>query len=55
MPDIEPSDEKLFKFLDELRDSGRINMFQAGSYLRDEYGFDRQKSKEIVLRWMKQK
>jgi len=48
-----PSDREHFEFLDELRESGRTNMMDAGRYLRREFGMDRNEARKIVLRWMR--
>ena len=41
-----------FNYLDELRDSGEINMFGAGAYLEAEFGIDRREAKKILMAWM---
>ena len=41
-----------FEYLDELRESGATNMWGAGAYVSDEYGFDAKKSNDIVGKWM---
>ena len=33
--------ELVYEFLDELRESGTVNMFGASSDLQDEFGFDK--------------
>jgi len=35
-------------FLDELRDSGEINMFAAAHYLMEEFYLSKQEAKEIL-------
>lgn len=40
-------------YLDELRDSGVTNMFGAGAYLREEFGFTRSEASAELSRWMK--
>ena len=44
--------EKYFIYLDELRESGAINMFGAGSYLANEFGLERKEAGEIFAEWM---
>ena len=44
-------DEHL-EYLDELRESGIVNMFGAGTYLREEFGFFRQEASAVLLYWM---
>jgi len=46
------TDEHLV-YLDDLRSSGAINMFGVDLWLRDAFGLDRIRAKEIVVYWMK--
>lgn len=39
-------------FLDDLRASGRTNMFGAAPYLRDEFGLTVDESYKILSAWM---
>ncbi len=42
-----------FKYLDDLRASGEINMFGATSYLLEEFpDLDKWTGKKIVITWM---
>jgi len=41
------------QFLDELRESGKTNMFGAGRFLQDEFGIDRTEAREVLLEWIK--
>ncbi len=41
-----------YEFLDELRESGKTNMFGAGSYLQDEFGMNKREARSVVLAWM---
>ena len=42
-----------FKFLNELRESGTINMFGAAPFLEDEFPeLNRQEAKEVFYEWM---
>jgi hypothetical protein len=43
--------EEIFTYLKDLRDSGAINMFGAGSYLEDDLGLTRREAKEVLLEW----
>lgn len=43
---------EMFAFLDDLRATGRTNMFGAGHYLREEFGLDRDTSYAVLKRWM---
>ena len=40
------------QFLDDLRDSGIVNMFGAGSYIQDEFGVTRHDANRILNHWM---
>lgn len=45
-------DAKYYDFLDELRESGKTNMFGARPYLEREFGLDKKKATEILSDWM---
>jgi len=45
------TDEHL-EYLDELRESGVVNMFGSAPYLAEEYGLDKNESRKIVAYWM---
>ena len=47
------SEEEVFGFLTDLRDSAVTNMFGAGPYLMDEFGFDKKTAKAWLMKWMK--
>ena len=49
----EEKKERMFNFLDNLRDSGICNMFGSGMYLEEMFGINKRESKAIVLEWMK--
>lgn len=42
-----------FEFLDELRESGAVNMFGASSYVVSELGHDSKTARNLVTAWMK--
>lgn len=47
--------EKYFVYLDDLRESGEINMFEAVPYLQQafrELADDRDRAKRILVAWM---
>jgi hypothetical protein len=48
----EEKKERMFDFLDNLRESGICNMFGSGVYLEEMFGINRRESKEVVLEWM---
>lgn len=41
-----------FEYLDELRESGRTNMFGASQYVERELGWERKLAREVTLLWM---
>jgi len=46
-------DDEHLEYLDALRESGATNMFGAGDYLREEFGMERSKARQILSYWMK--
>ncbi len=44
--------EELFKFLDNVRESGKINMFGAAPVLQEVYGLSRREARNILLEWI---
>ena len=44
--------EFYFEFLNELRESGQINMFGAPRVLQDEFGLNKHEARDIVTAWM---
>lgn len=44
--------DAVFGFLDDLRDSGRVNMFGAGPHLEEAFDFSREEAKKYLLAWM---
>lgn len=44
--------KEYYALLNDLRESGEINMFAAGPYLQSEFGLDKQEAKRVVLHWM---
>ena len=45
--------EKMFLYLDDLRESGQVNMFGSGPYLQSEFELTRYEARDVVLEWMK--
>jgi len=43
-----------FEYLDTLRESGSINMFEAPSYLIDYFDITKKEAVKILQLWMKQ-
>lgn len=44
---------KYYDYLNELRDSGTVNMWGATHYLMDEFGVTRLEARDILLGWIK--
>lgn len=41
-----------FLFLDQLRESGSINMFGAAPYLAEAFGLSKNEAREVLRQWM---
>lgn len=48
------NDSQYFRFLNDLREGGSINMFGAAAPLADMYELSMRDAKEILMRWMRQ-
>ena len=46
--------EEYFEFLDDLRESGAINMYGAAGVLVEVFDITKQEAREILSAWMKQ-
>ena len=44
----------IFAYLDMVRKSGAINMFEGARVIQEEFGLDRRTSRELLMRWMKE-
>ena len=44
--------ENIFDFLEDLRDSGQINMFGAAPYIVENFGLNKYQAREILSEWM---
>jgi hypothetical protein len=44
--------EEVNLFLDDLRESGAINMFGAAPYVQKEFGVSRYDARDLVKNWM---
>lgn len=42
----------VFRFLDDLRESGATNMFGAGPYIEDAFGYSSKTARYLLTRWM---
>lgn len=48
----DPFTDEVFQFLDDLRDSGKTNMFGAGPYLAQAFGFSQEDARGFLKEWM---
>ena len=46
------TEEKVFEYLVDLRDTGVTNMFGAGQFLQSKFGFNKKEAKEWLGKWM---
>ena len=46
------TNEEYFRYLYELQNSGKTNMFGAGQFLRDTFGLERKAASDILSYWM---
>lgn len=46
--------DDIFKFLNTIRDSGRINMFASAPYIMSKFDVSKTVAKQIVLDYMSQ-
>ena len=44
--------EEMFVYLDDIRETGAINMFGAAPYLQDAFDLSRHEARDILLEWM---
>jgi len=44
--------ENVFEFLDDLRESGAVNMFGAGQFVQEAFDVDRREARTLVGEWM---
>lgn len=45
--------EQIFRYLDDLRSSGIVNMLGSGPYLEAEFGLTGPEAQTILVEWMK--
>ena len=45
---------KIFKYLDQLRESGEVNMFGSAAYVQEEFELSREDAQRVVEEWMRQ-
>jgi hypothetical protein len=44
--------EEYFTYLDELRESGEVNMYGAGPYISAQFGLNKYEARKVVAAWM---
>jgi hypothetical protein len=49
---MEEDKQEMFQFLDELRESGEVNMFGAAPYLQEAFLIDRREARKVLTEWM---
>ena len=42
-----------FAYLDDLRESGAVNMFGASKYVAEDLGYEKATARSLVTMWMK--
>lgn len=45
--------KEIFDYLDEIRETGSINMMSAGSYLVEMFDISRKEAREYLAEWMR--
>jgi hypothetical protein len=45
-------EENVFEYLNELRESGAVNMFGSSIYLIQDFGLDKRTARRLVGMWM---
>jgi hypothetical protein len=45
--------DEMFDFLDAVRESGAVNMFEGGRLIQEQYGLGRYEARDILVEWMK--
>lgn len=46
------NNEEYFEYLDDLRESGEINMFGASPVLADVFDIDKREARKVLKEWM---
>lgn len=52
MTTITSFEKKVFNYLNDLRESGVINMFGAGAYIVERFDIDKRQASQILSKWM---
>ena len=50
---MEHTQEEMFEYLDNIRESGGTNMYGATPYLEATFGLEEDKANEVLLEWMR--
>ena len=53
MIEPETTQEDVNDFLDNLRESGRVNMFGAAPYIEKEFDMPKTQAKKMLIVWMR--
>jgi hypothetical protein len=48
-------EEKIYNFLDALRNNGNINMFESPKIVKNMYRIKKETARKIVANWMKRR
>ena len=51
-PCVSINKEDALDYLNELRNSGEVNMLGAGAYLQRDLGLNRNEAKQVVVWWI---
>lgn len=54
MSKTEVDEQEVFRFLDALREGGKINMFGAPPYIQEMFGVTREEARTLFGAWTKQ-
>ena len=44
--------QEIFEFLDAVRNTGGVNMFEGGRVVQEHYGLNKHEAREILIEWM---
>lgn len=50
---LNPTEDEVFVYLDNLRESGVTNMWGAGAYVEEEFDMGHREAQAVVGRWMR--
>ena len=45
--------KEIFEYLDELRDSGEVNMFGAAPYVASNFFISKREARQVLAEWIK--